>query len=563
VAPVNCPEEYPCWIPQEVPSLEPVAVDTDPLVKYVIDKFEKSRRPEARELARILKKPYVKNLLLAHDQIGEDQLRKLALASDEDLTYHFSNRVDITDEMPSEIIKMVGIRRKSNEPLGLTVELDENSQLIVARILAGSMIDRQGLLHPGDAILEVNGAPVASPEELQQEISMAKENITLKVVPSLDQEMKSAKLTMSKDGKMVKNLEPGKKLSCYMRALFSYDPEEDTLLPCKEIGLSFTSGDVLQIINVNDPNWWQAKHINSDEIGLIPSIELEERRKAFVPPEADFVHKIGICGTRVSKKKKKIQYKSNQNTEFDKADLMLYEEVTRMPPFKRKTLVLIGVHGVGRRTLKTRLINSDPDKFGGVIPTTSRPMRALEENGLGYWFSDRETMEQEIRDNNFLEYGEHNGNIYGTSLDSIRDVIKSGKMCIIDCNASSLKLLHSSPEFMPFVVFVAAPGLEQLKLIYSERRAAAGSQRSLAFDRQSSIRFSSRRAKTLESLASLYEDDDFVAQVEESMLLQRKYEKYIDLVVINDDFDITFRKVIQALDALSHEHQWIPVNWIY
>lgn len=57
-----------------------------------------------------------------------------------------------------------------------------------------------------------------------------------------------------------------------------------------------------QIINVKDPNWWQAKHISSggNEIGLIPSQELEERRKAYVPPEADFVHKLSICGTRVS-----------------------------------------------------------------------------------------------------------------------------------------------------------------------------------------------------------------------------------------------------------------------
>lgn len=61
-------------------------------------------------------------------------------------------------------------------------------------------------------------------------------------------------------------------------------------------------------------------------------------------------------------------YRSVANCEFDKADLMLYEEVTRMPPFRRKTLVLIGVSGVGRRTLKNRLINSDPDKFGAVIP---------------------------------------------------------------------------------------------------------------------------------------------------------------------------------------------------
>jgi hypothetical protein len=56
----------------------------------------------------------------------------------------------------------------------------------------------------------------------------------------------------------------------------------------------------LKVVNQSDPNWWQAKKVGwSGPAGLIPSQELEERRKAFVAPEADFVHKIGFCGTRV------------------------------------------------------------------------------------------------------------------------------------------------------------------------------------------------------------------------------------------------------------------------
>lgn len=37
---------------------------------------------------------------------------------------------------------------------------------------------------------------------------------------------------------------------CYVRALFDYDPNEDTLLPCKEIGLKFNKGDILQVSNI-------------------------------------------------------------------------------------------------------------------------------------------------------------------------------------------------------------------------------------------------------------------------------------------------------------------------
>ncbi|XP_053676631.1 protein PALS2 isoform X1 [Anopheles nili] len=561
----------------------PVRVDNAPLLKEVIDRCSLSRNPHARELARIFRYPHFRALFEAHDEIGQTQLThpKAPSQNSSPASARNGGSASETDgsasaelfpiggggggDMPGETIKMVGIRRNPDEPLGLTVEVDEHNQLVVARIIAGGMIDRQGLLHAGDVILEVNGVAVTTPEELQGEISMAKESVTLKIGPSVEEEMKSARITMT--GGQVKNgrnLDSGKKLTCYMRALFDYDPNEDNLLPCKEIGLSFLRGDILQIINVKDPNWWQAKHAGEDgPTGLIPSQELEERRQAYVPPEADFVHKIGICGTRISKKKRKILYKTKQNGEFDKADLMLYEEVTKMPPFKRKTLVLIGVSGVGRRTLKNRLINSDPDKFGSVLPHTSRQPRPLEESGKAYWFSDREEMEQEIRENNFLEFGDHNGNLYGTHLDSIRDVIRQGKMCVLDCSPAALKTLHNSPEFMPFVVFIAAPGMEQLKLLYSERRSASGSTRNLHFDRQSSIRYSSRRAKTLESLASLYEDDDLISAVEESALLQRKYDKYLDMVVVNEDFDETFRQVTEALEQLSHEHQWVPVNWIY
>lgn len=69
---------------------------------------------------------------------------------------------------------------------GLTVQVDESGNLVIARILGGGMIDRQGLLHIGDTILEVNGVPVSTPEDLQIQISKAKESVALKIGPSFD-----------------------------------------------------------------------------------------------------------------------------------------------------------------------------------------------------------------------------------------------------------------------------------------------------------------------------------------------------------------------------------------
>lgn len=39
-----------------------------------------------------------------------------------------------------------------------------------------------------------------------------------------------------------------------------------------------------------------------------------------------------------------------------------------MPPFQRKTLVLVGANHVGRRSMKERLIRDDPRRFGAVMP---------------------------------------------------------------------------------------------------------------------------------------------------------------------------------------------------
>ena len=43
----------------------------------------------------------------------------------------------------------------------------------------------------------------------------------------------------------------------FVRAHFDYDPEKDKIIPCKDAGLSFKIGDVLQIVEQEDPNWWQ------------------------------------------------------------------------------------------------------------------------------------------------------------------------------------------------------------------------------------------------------------------------------------------------------------------
>lgn len=322
------------------------------------------------------------------------------------------NRFEMID---GNIVVNKIIGKRGPEPLGVTFVV-ENGRLTIARILVGGVAQRHGNLRVGDIILSVNGRKTDRPEDVIHEVQNSDNRIVFQVIPSTNQ------------GQISKSL--------YMRALFTYDPSIDPLLPCKELGITFVTGEVLEILNQDDPNWWQARKLTELDLpaGLIPSQALEERRRAFVLPEFDYATKTSICGTKVTRKKKHEMYQLQQCSDFEKADLILYEEVCRLPPFERKTLILIGAQGVGRRTLKTRLISYDPERFDSPLPHTSRPIREDEVDGKQYHFVRREIMEQEIRDGKYLEAGELLGHLYGTKLDSIRNIIRNGKMSVLDCN---------------------------------------------------------------------------------------------------------------------------------
>mgnify|MGYP000877265397 CR=1 FL=1 len=466
------------------------------------------------------------------DNSGKDSTEKIEEAKEKLHTRNFSE---------VRVVKI--LRNESERSLGVTVKA-EDGNIVVARIMAGSLADKQGALQVGDVILSVNNCEVYTPEQLQEQLRLTinDETVIMKIVPSYREELPT--------------------LCIYLRALFNYDANEDSLLPCKEVGVSFNQGDILEVVNQEDPNWWQARRVDSENLqtGLIPSQELEERRRAFVLPDYDLATRTSICGTKVSRKgKKKEIYNVGQNSDFDKAELQLYEEVCRTPAFERRTLVLIGANGVGKQALKARLLSMDPERFGAPLPHTSRLPREGEEDGIHYHFVTREKIEEDIIAGRYLEYGEYDGALYGTKLDSIREIIGSGKVCVLDCSATCLKLLKTS-DYLPFVAFIAAPTLDQLHCMQDWARS--GSRTYTTLDRALSRQ--SRRAKTLQDFAfDFFEDEDLQVTVEESARLFRVYENYFDIVLVNNNFERTFEQLKDAIDALSMAPQWIPISWIY
>ncbi|XP_018605937.2 MAGUK p55 subfamily member 6b isoform X1 [Scleropages formosus] len=492
--------------------LEAVQDNNVELVSEILgDISNLSRRDDsAAELSRILKEPHFQSLLEAHDMVASKCYEAPPPSSEVN-----SDAAANSALMQADAVRMIGIRKKAGEPLGVTFRV-EKDELVIARILHGGMIDRQGLLHVGDIIKEVNGREVGNnPTELQDMLKECSGSITLKILPSYRDTPSAGEV--------------------YVQAHFDYNPGNDNLIPCKEAGLPFARGDVLQIVNREDPNWWQACLVVGGTTGLIPSQFLEEKRKAFVPRDWDGSGT--LCGTVSGKKKKKMMYLTARNAEFDRHELQIYEEVTKVPPFQRKTLVLIGAQGVGRRSLKNRLIVLHPNRFGTTVPFTSRRPRDEERDGQSYRFVTRTEMEVDVKAGRYLEHGEYDGNLYGTKIESIHEVVKTGRTCILDVNPQALKVLKTS-EFMPYVVFIAAPELDTLRAMHKAVVDAG-------------------------ITTKLLTDMDLKKTVDESARIQRAYRHYFDLTIVNDNLDRAFEKLQATVEKLCAEPQWVPVNWVY
>ncbi|XP_022130180.1 peripheral plasma membrane protein CASK isoform X3 [Pieris rapae] len=479
------------------------------------------------ELRRVLASPYVKALLQAHDVVarevyGEESLRASpppvngrapqATEDEEDTEPEFENVTRV---------RLVQFQKNTDEPMGITLKLADDGRCIVARIMHGGMIHRQATLHVGDEIKEINGTPVAnqSVAQLQRMLREARGSVTFKIVPSYRSAPPPCEI--------------------FVRAQFDYDPLEDELIPCAQAGIAFTTGDILQIISKDDSHWWQArKDASGGSAGLIPSPELQEWRAACAAAEKSNTDQVGAdgcvshtdgCENTVNcsifgrkKKQAKDKYLAKHNAVFDQLDVVTYEEVVKLPTFQRKTIVLLGAHGVGRRHIKNTLISRHPDLYAYPIPHTTRPPRADEENGRHYYFVSHDEMMADIAANEYLEYGTHEDAMYGTKLETIRRIHSERRIAILDVEPQALKILRTA-EFAPYVVFIAAPPLNNVADY----------------------------------------DGSLEVLVRESEQLRRTYGHYFDLSIVNNDIDDTLAQLEAALGRLRSTPQWVPVCWVY
>ncbi|XP_048831787.1 disks large homolog 1-like isoform X10 [Brienomyrus brachyistius] len=402
------------------------------------------------------------------------------------------------EEITREPRKVVLLRGSTG--LGFNIVGGEDGEgIFISFILAGGPADLSGELRKGDRIVSVNGVDLRGATHEQAAAALKNAGQTVTIVTQYRPEEYSrfeAKIHDLREQMMNSSISSGSgslrtslKRSVYVRALFDYDRTKDSGLPSQ--GLNFRFGDILHVVNASDDEWWQARQVTAEgeveEVGVIPSKRRMEKKERARLKTVKFNSKSRDKWSINDKCKKNLFYrkfpfyKNMDPSEQETSDLdqhvtsnasdsesshrgveeyvLTYEPVCqREVNYTRPVIVL----GPMKDRINDDLISEFPDKFGSCVPHTTRPKRDYEVDGRDYHFvTSREQMEKDIQDHKFIEAGQYNNHLYGTSIQSVREVAVKGKHCILDVSGNAIKRLQTA-QLYPIAIFIKPQSVENI-----------------------------------------------------------------------------------------------------
>ncbi|XP_076580105.1 MAGUK p55 subfamily member 4-like isoform X3 [Chaetodon auriga] len=468
---------------------------------------------EAKELYRLLRQPHLQALLSAHDTVAQKDYEPVLPPMPEDLP---------DDEEATRIVCLV----KNKQPLGATIKRNEiTGEIFVARVIHGGLADQSGLLHAGDRIIEVNGFPVdgMEPEQVIQVVQARSQGtVMFKVVPITERPVHNQTML-------------------YVRAMADYSPQQDPSIPCADAGMSFRKGDILEIVDQTDALWWQAKKLPSNTAcaGLIPSTNLLKRKQREFWWSQPYQPHTCIQTLSTVEEEEDMMAIDEKCVEADEEAFESEELREEEDDFSSNIEgIYLGPSGVGVNELRRRLIEMNPNIFQGAIPYTTRAPKAYEESGREYHFTSREVFDNMVYNNRFLEYGEYKGNLYGTSIECVKEVLNSRKICVIDIEPNALQAVRTH-ELRAYVIYVKPPPLERLR-----------------GTRQDSY------ITTNYYVNRPFKDEDFQEMEDAARKMESHFCHFFDHVIVNNELQDSCVQLLTAVRKAQDEPQWVPASWI-
>lgn len=116
--------------------------------------------------------------------------------------------------------------------------------------------------------------------------------------------------------------------------------------------------------------------------------------------------------------------------------------------------------GAGKTTLCQRLASEIENIRHSVSYTTRKPRKG-EINDRDYTFTDRDTFMRMAEADDFIEWAEVHGNLYGTSKNRIEDMLVSGMDVMLDIDTQGAAQMRKLREAV--YIFIMPPSMEVLR----------------------------------------------------------------------------------------------------